>query len=207
MQPDKEIPSGPNKYSRYFTYIKPFQVPIIKTYGAYTFTIIAMIIFIFFAIKPTIQTIAVLQKQLQTTQDTLDQVNQKTENLLQGQKNYQNLPSNAIASLNSAIPGQISLKTLLESMESIASANEASISALEIQPIVLDEVNTSKANYTLEKINFKFNTEGTYSNLSQIIQQLQKSSRLISIHSVIFNKAADTKTLLMSVDGTAYFLK
>ena len=72
-----------SQYSRYFTYIRPFtKLPIVRTYGSATFTLVVMTIFIFYAIKPTVETILVLQKKLEDSTQVLEKVNQKANNLL-----------------------------------------------------------------------------------------------------------------------------
>jgi len=79
-----------NRYSRYFTYIKPLaRLPIIKTYGPAIFSLLTMSVFIVFAIKPTIETILVLQKQLADSDKIVAQINEKTDNLSKGRENYQ----------------------------------------------------------------------------------------------------------------------
>ena len=69
-------------YSRYFTYVKPLiRLPIVRTYGATVFTIFIITIFIFFAIKPTIETILVLQKKLENSTEVLEKLQKKSKDL------------------------------------------------------------------------------------------------------------------------------
>ena len=84
--------SQPEIYSRYFTYIKPvIKSPIIKNYGPAIFSLLTMSILIFFAIRPTVETILVLQKKLADSNEVLQKATQKAENLSLGKKNYDNL--------------------------------------------------------------------------------------------------------------------
>lgn len=196
------------RYFRYFTYVKPLvRSPIVKTYGTAIFTILTMIIFILFAIKPTIETIVVLQKKLEDADSILNQLKQKAENLSLGKSNYENLDANIKNKIQTAIPDNIELKSLIQSLESVALRNEASISALQIQPLNLD-TKTEDSTGSLGEIDFTFNIEGAYQNLILLLQDLKTSARLISITNLAISKVSEEGGgLIMSLSGKAYFIK
>jgi len=194
-------------YSRYFTYIKPVaKLPFIKNYGSVIFTLLTTAILIFFAIKPTIETILVLQKKLADSNEVLQKVTQKANNLSLGKNNYDNLDQNIKEKISAAIPDTVSLKSAIQTLEQTAKIHEASISALQIQPLVID-TKTSSQPGVLSQISFTFNIEGEYGNLVALLQDLKSSSRLISIDSLSISKVSDSKTLIMSLSGNAYYLK
>lgn len=196
-----------NRYSRYYTYIKPLvSSQVVKSYGVWTLSALTIIIFIIFAIKPTVETISALQQKLEISKQTLEKVNQKAQNLQQGRQNYEQLGPATITKINLAVPTQISLKSLIEPLEQAARVNQASISALQIEPVTISQKEQNQS-LTLDKIKFTFNIEGSFTNLLKLLQQLQKSSRLISIDSIVLNKAPDSITILMSVTGHSYYLK
>lgn len=199
--------SQSNLYSRYFTYIKPVtQLPIIKNYGSTIFTLLTMSLLIFFAIRPTIETILVLQKKLADQDEVLQKVTQKAKNLSLGKKNYDNLDQNIKEKISAGVTDTVSLKSLVQTLEQTAKAHEASVSALQIQPLI---VNTKIEGQTgvLSEIFFTFNIEGAYKNLIAILQDLKSSSRLISIDSLSLSKSNEGGTLIMSLSGKAYYLK
>lgn len=196
-----------NRYSRYFTYIKPLtRLPIIKTYGPAIFSLLTISVFIVFAIRPTIETILILQKKLADSDKIVAQINKKTDNLSKGRENYQLLSQNIKNKIHVAIPDNIEIKSLSRVLEGSAKAHEASISALQIQPLILENKANESKN-TLGEIAFTFNIEGSYSTLTSVLQDLKISSRLISIDKLNFNKATEGKNIIMSVNGKAYFLK
>jgi len=195
------------QYSRYFTYIKPLgKLPIIKYYGSTIFTLLTISLLTVFAIKPTIETILVLQKQLSNQNEVLSKITEKSNNLSLGKKNYDNLDAAIKAQIYSNIPDKLSLKTLTDSLEKTASLHEASVSALQIQPLT---INTQEGQQkgTLSEVSFIFNIEGNYQNLTSILQDLARSSRLISVESLSLSKTNDDKSLIMSLTGKAYYLK
>ncbi|OGE64757.1 hypothetical protein A3I48_04230 [Candidatus Daviesbacteria bacterium RIFCSPLOWO2_02_FULL_36_7] len=200
--------STSNIYSRYFTYIKPFtKIPIVKNYGSTIFALLTISVLIFFAIKPTVETILVLQKRLTDSNEVLQKVTQKANNLSLARKNYDNLDQNIKDKISAGIPDTVSLKSIIQTLEQAAKAHEASVSALQIQPLVINTKNDSNQIGSLSEISFTFNTEGNYQNLISLLQDLKNSSRLISIDSLSLSKAGDSKALILSLSGKAYYLK
>ncbi|MBI2040160.1 type 4a pilus biogenesis protein PilO [Candidatus Microgenomates bacterium] len=195
------------RYFRYFTHIKPVvKLPIVRTYGTAIFTILVMIVFILFAIKPTIETIVVLQKKLENANQILDQLKKKATDLTLGKQNYENLNPNIKTRIQTAIPDTVELKSLIQTLELMASKNEASISALQVQPLVL-EVKKEDTIGTLGEIEFTFNIENSYPRLVSLLQELNTSVRLISIDSLNISKVGEGEGLIMSLSGKAYFIK
>lgn len=199
--------SRSNFYSRYFTYIKPItKLPIIKNYGSTIFTLLTVSVLTLFAIKPTVETILILQKKLADSNEVLQKVTQKAENLSQGKKNYDNLDQKLKEKISSSITDTVSLKSLIQTLEQTAKDHDASVSALQLQPIVID-TKTDNHLGELTEISFTFNTEGDYKGLLAVLQDLKISSRLISINSLSISNSSDNQTLIMSLSGKAYYLK
>lgn len=194
-------------YYRYYTYIQPvLKFPIIKTYGLHILTLATMIIFLIFAIKPTVETILVLQKKIADSQSVLSKINQKSTDLSQAKENFQNLDLELKSKIHKAVPAEFDIKGLIQTLEEAAQANQASISALQIQPVIIEET-IKPQKKTLSEINFTYNVEGSYLNLLKLLQKLQQSPRVISLDNLIINKSAQDSNLMMSVSGKAYFLK
>jgi len=194
-------------YSRYFTYIKPVaRLPIVKNYSSTIFTLVMMTIFLLFAIKPTVETILVLQKKLADADEILQKVTQKTNNLSLGKTNYDNLDQNIKNKISSAIPDTVSLRSVISPLEQIAKLHEASISALQIQPLTID-TKTQNPIGEITEISFTLNMEGSYRNLLAFLQDLKTSSRLISIDRLSLAKVGEGAGLIMSISGKAYYLK
>ena len=194
-------------YSRYFTYIKPVaKLPIVKNYGPTIFTLFAMTILIFFAIKPTVETILVLQKKIDDSNQVLEKATQKVNSLSLGKKNYDSLGQNITQKISAAIPDTVSLRSLIQNLEQSAKAREASISALQIQPLIVNTKVDQKLG-SLSEISFTFNIEGSYANLIEVLQDLKRSSRLISIENLSLSKVQEGAGLIMSLSGKAYYIK
>lgn len=195
-----------HRYFRYFTYIQPiFRVPIVRTYGSLILSIVSVAVFILFAIKPTIATILVLQKNLTDSKQVLEQIIKKSQDLSGARKNYQALDPLVKQKITTAIPEVPSLKTLILALEQNSLNNQASISALQINPVTIARATQSATE--LAEIEFTFSLEGTYNNLLKVLEGVQNNSRLISVTGVTLNKSSDSSNILMQVSGKAFFLK
>lgn len=194
-------------YSRYFTYIKPIgKLPIVKNYGPTIFTLLTITALIFFAIKPTIETILVLQKKLAQQEGVLQKVTQKANNLSLGKKNFDNLDSGIKEKITAAVPDNLNIKSLIQSLEETAKTYEASVSALQVQPLIIGNKAENQLG-SLAEVAFTFNVEGDYEKLIGLLQDLRKSSRLISLENISLSKSNDTESLIMSLSGKAFYLK
>lgn len=202
MKPNSSI------YSRYFTYIKPVaKLPIVKTYGSTIFTLIIIVVFIFFAIKPTVETILVLQKKLVESTEVLEKISKKANDLSTAKQNYDNLDTNIKNKILEVIPDSISLKSVTQTLEQTAKFHDASISALQLEPVVINVKNEQTSTNLLSEIGFTFNVTGNYVSLTAILQDLRSSSRLISIDSLSISKLSEGSDLIMSLKGKGYYLK
>lgn len=193
-----------SRYFRYFTYIEPvIKTPFIRTYGSLILTILTLVIFIIFAIKPTIETILILQKQLSEQQQILDKLNQKSKNLSLGRKNYLSLDKTTQEKINFAIPTTPQIGDLTRVLEDITKSTEASISAIQFQNFSISPPQKKKI---LAEIPFNYNFESSYLSALTILSRLQSSSRLISIKQLQFSRT-ETGKVLITTSGKAYYLK
>lgn len=170
------------------------------------FALLTTAILVIFAIKPTVETILVLQKQLTNQTEVLQKVTQKANDLSLGKQNYDNLDQDIKNKIINAVPDRLTLKSVIGALEQSAKMHEASVSALQIQPLVI-ETESSNQQGVLSEVSFIFNTEGNYQNLVAILQDIRRSSRLISVDSLSVSKASEGETLIMSLSGKAYYLK
>ncbi|OGE14864.1 hypothetical protein A3F00_03600 [Candidatus Daviesbacteria bacterium RIFCSPHIGHO2_12_FULL_37_11] len=193
------------KYYRYYTYIEPvIKNPILKTYGYAIFTIVMIGVFMLFAIKPTLETIVLLQKKLTIQQDSLKKIDKKITDLDAAQTNYNKISSDTKSAIVSSLPSNADLANLIKSIELTTKDTDATISALQFQPISIDKKPGSNE---LKEITFTFNIEGSYGTLKTVLQNIYNGTRLIIIDKLSFNKVSSGNVLLMNVSGKAYYVK
>ncbi len=196
-----------NRYNRYYTFIRPIlRNRTVRTYSTLAFNLIAIAIFLVFAIEPTVSTILSLEKSSQQHQQVLNGVNTKAAPLSEGKQNLQKIPQQTITTLNTLLPDKTALTTLTDSLNQAAIDNQASISGIEVQPTLLigDPIKLS-TNPKVQEVDFTFNMVGPYQALLATLDSLSNTSRLISIDSLNFNQSEGT--LVLSVNGKAYYLQ
>lgn len=197
------------KYSRYYTPIKPvFENKVVKSAAPYIFSLFTITILVVFAIRPTISTIANLQKSLEENQQTLQALSNKADSLSQARTNYQNLSPEVKDKIVEAIPENSEVTAIIKSIQSSVH-NQSSLSALQVQPvnIVDDSLPSGKARLSLTNVNFSFNVQGNFAQTLLTLQNLNKASRVLNIDNLVLNKQPEGGLLLMSISGKSYYLK
>ncbi len=194
--------------SRYYTYVRPvIKNRFVKTYSSLIFSLITISIFSYYAIRPTVTTILSLQKSIQEQTAVLNTLKEKVNNLVEGKRNYENIPLPVKDKIEGLVPDNPALPSLINSLTTAARTAEASISGIQIQSVILENPNTrlSKA-AQINQIDFVFNTQGSFSNLMELLSNIKRADRLITITSINFGQPSDAN-LSMSVSGKAYYLK
>jgi len=196
------------RYSRYYTFIRPIaKNKYVRTYSSLSFSLVAIMIFAVFAIKPTITTILVLEQNISEQRTVADQLKEKAQNLSQGKQNYENIDASTISKLDALLPGKTEITSISESMISLVHANEASVSAVQFQPTDLSgQSNKLTTSPTLQEVNFILNITGTYEQLLAVLNSLITSPRLVRVDSVTMTQVSNNQ-ISMSVSLRSFYLK
>ncbi len=196
------------KYSRYFTYIRPItKNKYIRTYSSLIFSLIAIIIFTLYALKPTIQTILSLNKSIDEQTQTLKQIKSKINNLTVGRSNFENLDSSTKQKIAELVPNNPSIPSLINQLNISATIAEATLSGIQFETIELD--NNAKPlnkNAELKEITFTVTAQGEYAQLVAFLEELKRINRIIDFNHITFNKPQDG-ALFLSINAKAYYLK
>lgn len=200
---------NPNKkYSRYYTFVKPVITnPIIRSTAPYIFSLVTITVFTIFVIKPTISTILELHRQITEKQQVLTALNAKAQNLTQGKRNYESISPEIKLKISRAVPSQADVPYLISSLQN-TTANTASISSLQVDPVILvNSTKTTGGELSLNEVGFSFNIQSSYNQLLETLMGLNKSSRIIKINNVLISKPQDNGAISLSVAGKSFFLK
>lgn len=195
------------KASRYFIYIKPvIQNPTLRSAAPHIFSLVSIIIFTLFALKPTISTILNLQKDIDNNREVYAALEQKGRNLTEGKRNLENLGTETNNKIKGSIPDQANVTSLINSLKSSID-REASIAALQIQPVTIYDASVKPGDqFSTAEIEFSLSVRGNFSQLVKTIDGLHKSSRLIELRAVTISKQQEGSPVL-SVTGKGYYLK
>lgn len=195
------------KSSRYYAYIRPvIEHHFVKSFAPYIFSLLTITIFIFLAIRPTVATIVSLQKSIDDNKQVLDALNKKAQNLTEGKKNLESMDTATKNKIIMAIPEQTSVPALIGSLQT-ASLNQASVSALQVQPLTLFDNNIPKQKAAvLGEIQFSFSLQGSFAQLLATLTNLSRTARLVSIDNITLSKPTDSPAIL-SITGKGFYLK
>lgn len=196
-----------SRYNRYFIYVKPIIKNIyVKTYSSLVFSLVAITFFGLFAIRPTIKTIFALRQDISQQSKVLDELIQKSKNLEVGRINYEAIDSDLKQDINNLISDSVEVDRIIESLNNLASENQASISGLQIQPFEVYAASES-ASLELKEVSFTFNIQGSYQSLMRVLSQVPSNVRLLSIDTLNINKSEEGSLLIMSINAKTFYLR
>jgi Tfp pilus assembly protein PilO len=197
-----------SKFSRYYTFVRPIlKNQKVQNYSTIAFSMIAVLIFSLFAIRPTISTILSLQKSIVEEKSIVDKLQTKAVNLTKAQEELAKIPASTVSKVDNLLPDRTEVTALSDDLTNLAAANDASISALQYQPLELvGQAAQLNPNPTLKEIDFTMNMSGSYPKIINLLNSLANSSRLIKIDTINLTQT-ETQVLIVSIIGKAYYLQ
>jgi len=163
-----------------------YKNPVARVSLELVFSILAIIFFAIFAIKPTLQTMSELVKEIEDKRTLDEQLAQKIASLNTAQSQYQKFSSQFYL-LDEAIPKTARLVESLKIVERIASEND-----LVIQGITISSVPNELSVATAEKakretLTLNVDLVGDYVKIRQFIEHLMISRRTMIVDQVNFS--------------------
>lgn len=168
-----------------------------ESFTTLTFTFLALIFFGFFAMNPTLSTIANLRKQLEDDTLVSQQLDQKITNLGILQGKYAQL-QNDIPVVFRAIPKKSTVPFFTGQLQAIA--NTTGVSLTKIQVSSVEITNASKQTTppaTVPAITFSLAAQGSHPNIINFLQTLATFDRL-----VLFDNFSLTSSTEKQPDGS-----
>ncbi len=163
--------------------------------------------FSIFALRPTLTTIASLQKAIEKQNTTYDQITQKIETIKVAKNNYLAINPTARERTEQLVPNDTALPTLIEEIRAIAKTYDASIAGLQFEALDLDgKPTTLQKTPTQKEIPFTINFRGEYSTMTQVVESLSKINRLITIDAITMRSSLDG-SITMSINAKAHYFK
>lgn len=205
-----------DRYKRYYTWIGPIvNTPKAKAYTFLSISFLTVAFFIFFAIRPTINTIVGLQKQIADNKEVENKLQDKINALSQLQAEM-NILEPDIPLIDTALPTKSEVVTLLKNVESLAQQNNASLSAVQIGEAALSDLSDAalqQAQIQVQQqngvgeaipVSFIFTVEGGYVNIANLINKITNLPRIVATQNVSISKS--TGKIIGSVRFNAYYL-
>lgn len=193
------------KYKRYYVDLNRFYKghKEVQVYLGLAFAIITSSMFILFAVRPTLVTIASLQSDIRSQEDINKRLEQKIENLRLAYANYSNIQPR-LSVLDESGPTNINLASFLRQIELMSQESGTEIKNLnfESSPIGKNKAQAQKSPVEKEVTEFTIIARGGYGALNTFLKNLENLRRIVIIKSFGFSSPeadnADSLTLSIS---------
>lgn len=170
-----------------------FAKPKTKAYSTVIFFFLVIALFGWYAIKPTIQTILFLQREIVDKTDLNKKMDEKINALIIAQ-NTMDAVQNKLSLLEVAIPSNPDAVDVAKQIQNLTTANQASISAAQIStvPILIDKSLNKKPGETYMEFPVNVTFTGEYANLKTVLTTVTGLQRALSISSLTMNATKDS---------------
>jgi Tfp pilus assembly protein PilO len=178
----------PNRQKQITQTLRQFyDQPIAQVSLELFFSIIAVIFFALFAIRPTLITMSDLVKEIEDKRDLNQKLSQKIAALSSVQSEYLGL-ENRLQVLDEAIPLSPRFEEAVLIIEKIASDNRLTIISMEAKEIPKEEIqNLPLENQIRLTKPVIVTVVGDYPSIRQFIDSIRQARREISVDSILFN--------------------
>lgn len=194
-----------------------YAKPNIKVYLELALSLIAVLIFSLFAIKPTVLTIIELNKEIKGKEEIIAKLDLKLANL-QTANDILETEASRILLIDQAIPDLASPEETIVEMQNLAEKNSLQITNLSMSDIVIlgdEKKSRGKNEESIQfpqktgELPFNITLTGNYANFKTFIFDLENLNRptlvdVLSINSVILD---EQKNLTLNISGRMAFYK
>lgn len=213
-------------YRRYYQNI----APILKNRKTQAYTMVILSLFAisffgFFAIRPTLKTIATLQKQIEDRSLVDQKLEDKINALIAAQEEYRRAEP-ILPAIYGLLPEKAEITSLLIQLENLVDNRSSTVSAISFEPIVLygeepvpvapnnpatgESLQNVLSSHTAAPSAFSFSVtfSGPYRELVNILSRLTKLDRIVTINSAEFSLASSQTAisqLTVNMKTQAYY--
>lgn len=207
-------------YRRYASRLaREYEKPEVKAYTGLTLSFFAVAFFGIFAIRPAVNTILGLVKEIETKQAVAQSFQEKINHLAQAQENY--LASESFSPLlDEALPPNSVFAQFVRQVEGLAVKNGVRLTLLQVGQVVIVGQETGrdakKAGEGLEgqeeglsAIDFAVSLEGNYDNLRSFLGSLENWRRVNTpeVVSISVNRRQEEEFLSLNISGKIYYYR
>lgn len=172
----------------------------VKEYLQVIFTLVALIIAIIFAIKPTLTTISDLNRQITDATHVYNALQTKVNNLSKLSAQYVSLQSD-FPNIEAAVPKSEDAQLLLAALQSLAQKHNLTITGLSTQ------LDTKQDTQKYRVLTFNISADGSYADILSFLNDSVTFQRIILPVSINLTKNTDTSSNAINVtlSGNAYY--
>lgn len=204
-----------SRYSSYLAKVADFyQRKEVKAYTNLILSLITASFFAFFAIRPTLVTIASLVKEINDQKEISQRLDSKLDDLVKAQKEFATIRSK-LGMINSALPKKPQPSLFLGQIELLAYENRLNLTTVQSSSIYLKGTPTApvKEKKTQEKtlypsFNSRVSASGTYPDLKNFLLSLNNLRISLNIEGISFQKGKEksSEILNLSFETNTFYL-
>jgi len=193
----------PNQYKKYYQQLEPMLAkPKTRTYSTVIFFFLVVALFGWYAIRPTIQTILYLRREIIDKKEINEKMDTKINALIQAQALLENVQTKLPLAAD-AIPQNPEAIDVVRVIRDLASQAGASISAIQVSavPVIVESsASASSKAFAVKNVEFSITAsiEGTYQTLSSFFTNLISMRRVFVIDSLTFSTNKSSQTVVAS---------
>jgi len=206
------------QYRKYAQSITPFiQSTKTKNYSTVIFFFLVLSVFGWYAIRPTIQTILYLQREIKDKTETDKKMDEKINALIEANSVYEN-NQQLFPLLSEAVPKSPDALDIVSQMQNLATEQNVMLSFLQMGDIPLatqSALTASKNKNVFVEIPITCKIEGQYLSVVSFLKELVNIRRILTIQSMIFtpvkkelssaSESGIPATLELSIKLIAYY--
>lgn len=189
-------------YSRYYKSLGPLlKKPRVRAYTMFILSFLTMSFFGIFAIKPTLQTITQLRREITDSQLVNDALEQKIITQSQLKEEFKKIEKD-LPLISKALPSEPSFSFFLQDLEDLAQETETTVSGVKINSVDL----TKKETKSSISVSSSFALSGDYSACKNFLERLLNNSRLYTVDRFeIRSNPTGIKTIKLDLGIDAYY--
>jgi len=207
--------SLPQEYRKYYRSLEPMlKKPKTKQYSTVIFFFLTVALFGWFAIKPTIQTILYLQREIVDKKAVNTQMDDKINALIEAQAILENIQPQ-LEVISYTIPTNPQAVDIARQLKNLAEVSQASLSAIQIAsvPILIATPSAAIPSSIVKHtaIPITLSIDGSYNTLTSFMNGLLAMQRIITIDSLSFSPSksglpqARTNEIRLQLKLTGYY--
>lgn len=167
-----------------------YNKPVARVSAELFMSILAVIFFAVFVIKPTLQKMSELVKEINDKKELSSQLEAKIASLSTAQDQYRR-NSDKFYLLDEAIPKSPKLMEALKIIEKLASDNTLAIQSITMSSLPDENIVAAAGSAERKLITLNVELAGNYLSLRQFVESLIESRRMILVEQVNFSLSND----------------
>ncbi|MFA6814339.1 MAG: type 4a pilus biogenesis protein PilO [Candidatus Pacebacteria bacterium] len=179
-----------------------YQKPVARVSIELILSILIVIFFALFAIRPTLITMADLVKEIQDKKELTQQMNLKLASLASAQEQY-TLYQPQFYLLEETIPRQLDLVKSLKKLEKLAGEGQLVINVMSLTkvPKTVEEGSLSNefSNYQRDFLEINIEVIGSYLQIREFVEKIMNLRQVIIVDQVVVERMTESDNLSASL--------